>query len=187
MADATLEPEYDLFPVLCTADIPIDMVNEFLSADAMQEAPLWTLVRSPEQETFDIPTVPPVEPFTNGFIGAPFEDLVSFDKQYFLPGYGAQICVDCFVVMDERTLEDQTVVFYNLECWERREEDEDPDMYDGSDGSDEVEKWKSVRFRIRSASAFIRWVRDRNIFLVEGETEITEDGIMDDSDMFKEE
>ncbi|KAF2801700.1 uncharacterized protein BDZ99DRAFT_469437 [Mytilinidion resinicola] len=188
MADATAEPEYHLFPVFCTAEIPVEMINEFLSADPMQEAPLWTLVRSPEQESFDIPTLPPIEAFTSGFLGASFEDLVSYDKAHFLPGYDAQIDVNCFVVMDARTLKDQTVAFHVLEYWPRRYEEEDPDAYEGSDGDDEVEGWKSVRFRIRSASALIYWVSEYGLWILEqDETLVPENGIMKDSDMFKDE
>ncbi|KAF2494427.1 hypothetical protein BU16DRAFT_562085 [Lophium mytilinum] len=208
MAEATSEPEYDLFPVFCTADIPIDvrlptshvLVPKASVRASRQQLPASQRVpnRRPRakpppmdphplaQSTFDIPTVPPVEPFTSGFIGASFEDLVSFDEKHFLPGYDAQIDVSCFVVMDERTLEDHTVAFYALEFWERREEEEDPDMYEGLDGSVEVEGWKSIRLRIRSASALITWVHDRNISIVEGEVEITEDGIMDDSSVLRE-
>lgn len=117
----------------CDADLTVDqpqVINHvFEEAVRAQErcdafVNRWVLIKHLDQRTFERPTDPPVNHFESGFIGYTTEQIQDFVATKCGPdglGTGPDICNsdslanDAFVIIDERTARDNTVLFYTTE------------------------------------------------------------------------
>lgn len=126
----------------CDADLTVDQpqVINHVFEEAVRAKQIdydfinrWVLIRHPDQQTFERPTNPPVDQFESGFLGSTIEQIQDFVATKCGPdglGTGPDICNsdslanDAFVVIDERTARDNTVLFYTTEEVDQIEEAE---------------------------------------------------------------
>ncbi|EDU47186.1 hypothetical protein PtrSN002B_002215 [Pyrenophora tritici-repentis] len=103
-------------PVFCTARIPPELLNEFL-AEAFEASELKDvecthiaiLVDTTDINQLTEPTRPPVkEKLQYPFLNWSLDDLVNFARQFDRTAHG--IIDTEFVILDEQTLKDKTVV-----------------------------------------------------------------------------
>jgi hypothetical protein len=116
----------------CTAEVPVEVytvpphlrrtkhtnvfqvIQRFIKESQRTENSYkcWSLVREPNQATFDESTKTPVSAFQSGFIGASFDTLVKFVKELPEDKKPRFFTDQTFAVLDERSLKDNTVVLY---------------------------------------------------------------------------
>ena len=147
------------FELTVRLNIDVQVINKFLrisDQSSKSSGNAWSLIFAHSQTNFDRPTTYPISDDTaTTFTDATFDDLGAFCSEHFDPEKNnqqprPQIVHDGFVVMDERTLKDETVVLVKWEFWRERI---DPESLDDSDEAfKDMETWADVRLPFREAA-----------------------------------
>ncbi|KAL8949367.1 MAG: hypothetical protein Q9222_004517 [Ikaeria aurantiellina] len=140
----------EYYALFCTSQVPAQIIDDFLKTaneDSFDTNNIFTLVRSRDQTELPRPTPYPIEggDFTTGFAGASIPELGAFCRSKFPEETcpPPKISPDAFVIMDERTVRDGTVV---LVKWDFHAYWIDPNNpSDEDDNLVHTEDWLSFR------------------------------------------
>lgn len=140
------------FALFCTIDQPASYINGLLQhaeKHSFDAGNIFSLIESPDQKHVNKPTGPEqISDFRTGFEGWSIEQLGEFCKEKFdwrtnpksQPPY---IADGHFAVLDERTIEDGTVLLASYRHWRERIDPDNPS--DEDDASNSFEGWRTVR------------------------------------------
>ncbi|KAH8601082.1 hypothetical protein B0O99DRAFT_589164 [Bisporella sp. PMI_857] len=103
--------------LFCTANVPGKVIDELLEAATNPTVDCgdfrWSLVRTRDQAPLDDPTTAPVGDFETSFLNASIDEIgVYFNTRYTreFPDYPADWSSKSFAVLDERSIEDKTLL-----------------------------------------------------------------------------
>jgi len=117
----------DFFALFCTVDQRASYINALLEhaeEHSVKSGNNFCLIESPDQKRVNKPTGRPVSDFKTGFAGWSIDQLGQFCKEKFdwrnPKSQAPYIADDIFAVLDERTLEDGTIVLAAYSPWRER-------------------------------------------------------------------
>lgn len=151
------------YALFCTAQASAPAVNKLLQlADADETVGnLWSLIRNHSQKRADKPSDFPVEEFHTSFEVFSLEDLGAFCREKFgedrNPAGQRPISDQDFAIIDQRSLEDDTVVLVKDDSWVERIDLSDPstDDYNLRD----MEGLRPYRVEMKEATSIMDGIR----------------------------
>ncbi|CAD0094381.1 unnamed protein product, partial [Aureobasidium mustum] len=101
--------------LFCTAEVSTETINKLLK---QPEINCFVLARDPSQTCFDHwRTNPPISPFKNGFLGWSASQIQQYLRDQLSESAldpQTNITGEEFAILDQRSIEDETVLIYQL-------------------------------------------------------------------------
>ena len=171
--------------LFCTVTQPASYINELLrhaEEHSFSSGNIFCLIESPDQKRVDKPTEATVKDFETGFRGWSIEDLSKFCGEKFNKdnpkNQRPYISSTEFAVLDERTLEDGTVLLVKDDVWTERIDPNDPS--DADEAFRQCEGCRSVRAKRNAAPDLLQALAEVALSQVLEDMKPEDDGVWRD-------